>query len=387
MMELTGIKEQNGIYTYSYNVTPDKVSSNANSAQIETNKIQQSKQTSQINTANTQSFEDCYNNAADTIQKTSKSDYSKAEWDAQRTKNTAIGKLQKLDADVAALERVAPNAPQEVKSAWIDASRETGFNGMGYGESGATKLFAEVSASARMTDNSIAGVQDLFGGTVDSAIDAVSAARYDTINNSANGNSKELEFYDNLLGKLNGLKDGSYTPSDVSTFEKMNKNNIDVYPGEESKAVEKLELPDNYGQGYFFHRAAAYDAEGNSFELSAKYPADYDKTNPSVEVYVKQGDQEGLYKVEVNKVNPETAGQAELYGLFAYIEDDKNVPRNIDPDSSDLYYSELDKKLEKLKSDNFTQIDTQEMVNTFKSMDTLSYWDKIDLRKSLMEIM
>ena len=374
MMELTGIKEQNGIYTYSYKVDPPKNAGKAGSGQQE------------------QSFAECFNNAANIEQKTSKSDYTQAEWDAQRAKNNAIGKLQKVDPDVAALERVAPNASEEVKSAWIDAAKETGYNGMGYGGSGATRLFADLAESARMTDNSIAGVQDLLGGTVESAIDAISSASYDRAHidsDSADPENlrKEQEFYDSFLEKLNGLKDRSYIPSDESTFERLNKGNLEVLPGDGVEGAEALEVSDNYGQGYFFHKTTAMDADGNRFELSARYPGDYDKTDPSVEVYVLYKGQESLYKVDVGSGDPDSASQTELYGLFAYIEDDKNVPRNIDPDSSDIYYSGLDKKYEKIRSEGVTETDTEEMLTGFKSMDTLSYWEKKDLRKSLYEIM
>ena len=377
MVELTGIGEQNGIYTYSYKITPGKTPVN-NSA----------KTTSGTDKAD-QTFAQMFNSAAatasNTADKTSKSEYSQNELEAQRAKNNAIGKLQRLDADVAALERVAPNASEEVKRAWLDASSETGYNGMGYGGD-ATRLFVELSTSARMTDNSVAGVQDLFGATVDSAIDAVSTASYDRAHMDANGVSpenieKEQEFYSSLLGKLEGLKDGSYIPSEQSTFDRMNKVNPEVLP-QESQIAVPMDISDGYDQGFFFHKTTSTDASGNTFELMAKYPDDYDMANPKVDVFVRYNGEESLYRVDINSVKPETASQTELYGLFSYIEDDKNVPRNIDPESSDIYYSGLDRKLERIKNEGYTDSNIQEMVESFKSMDTLSYWDKKELKNS-----
>ena len=371
MMELTGIKEQNGIFTYSYKVDPPKKAGS---------------------TGSEQSFAECFTNVANTAEKTSKSEYSQAEMDAQRAKNNAIGKIQKLDDDVAALERVGPNASEAVKSAWMDAASETGYNGMGYGGSGATRLFADLTMSARMTDNSIAGVQDLLGGTVDSAIDTISAASYDREHIDAGSADpenieKEQEFYASFLDKLNGLKDGSYIASDMSTFERMNKNNLVVLPEEGSQTASFLNNGEDYKAGVFFHETTGIDENGTKFELRARYPENYDMTNPSVEVYVNYNGIENLYRVDVNNVNPETASQTELYGLFSYIEDDKNVPRNIDPESSDIYYLGLDRKLEMIRNEANTGSDIEEMVESFKSMDTLSYWDKKELKNTLYEIM
>ncbi len=363
MVELTGIKKSGGIYTYSYRVDPPKNAANADEGE---------------------SFAACLNNAANIADKASKSEYSKEELEAQKVKNQAIGKLQKLDPDVAALERVAPNASEEVKGAWLDAAKEAGCNGLGYGSTGATRLCADLAESTRMTDNSAAGVQDLLGGTVESAIDAISAANYDREHIDSGtadptGIEKEKAFYAAFLDKLNGLLDGSYAPSEASTFERMNKNNEEVLPGDGEGAAVPLEVGENYGERAAFHRTTGADAEGITFEVSARYPEDYDKTNSSIEVLVKYKGKENLYRVDVMSVEPEKASQAELYGLFAYIEDDKNVPRSIDPDSSDIYYSALDRKLEKIRNAANEQNDAMEMVKSFNSMDNLSYWDKKDL--------
>lgn len=390
MMELTGISEQNGIFTYSYKVTGQTVPESNKSRATGTDETDQG--FSDIFKSVAESSGSAGKMAAIAASKTSQSEYSQEETDAQRAKNNAIGKLQKLDGDVAALERVGPNAPEEVKSAWLDAASETGYNGMGYGGGGATRLFADLAESARMTDNSLSGVQDLLGGTVDSAIDAISSASYDRAHMDLGGTDpenarKEQAFYDSYLEKLEGLKDGSYIPSDVSIFERVNKDNLEVLPQDESQSAIPLEITEGYEQGVFFHKTIVTDDQGNGFELMAKYPEDYDMANPTVNVFVRYNGQESLYKIDINSVKPETASQTELYGLFSYIEDDKNVPRNIDPESSDIYYSGLDRKLELIKGERDDGANVEEMVNGFKSIDTLSYWDKKELKNSLYEIM
>ncbi len=390
MLELSKVKQVQNIGTYSYKNPAQKVTANKNTTPAKANKAEKT-----ANQPNTQSFKTHLNNAAATPSKTSQSDYTDSEWDAQRKKNNAISKLQKTDANVAALERVAPNAPLEVQSAWIDASEETGVNGLGYNEdpskNTATRLYSEINTSAKMTDNSISGVQDILGGTVDSAIDAVSSAKQDRLNmpdSDSDNADREIEFYDELLENLNGLKDGSYEPSDQSTFDRMNKENMEVLPSESSQAATAMEIPPRYSENSFFHSTTSSDENGIVFELKAKYPADYDPSNPKIEVYSNYGGRENLYEVNVNNVHPDTASQTELYGLFAYVEDDKNIPRNIDPDSSDLYYSALDKKLDAIHQDDskavsYNETDLAETMNTFKTIDNLSYWDKKELLESV----
>ncbi|WP_029321829.1 hypothetical protein [Butyrivibrio sp. AE3004] len=386
MLNLTELKRKEDIHTYSYSVSKgtDKTS-DVKAAGIK-GKIK-NQDTEQTN----QSFKSCMNNAASTADKTSKSDYTQVQWDAQRKKNNAIAKLQIIDGDVAALERVAPNASEDVKSAWMDAARETGFNGLGYGTDGdssqATSLYAEMKTSAKMTDNNISGVQDILGGTVDSAIDAISSAKYDRINSKASGTinvnaEKEIKFYDSLLQKLNGLKDGSYLPDFSSVFDRMNKIHDEIFPfADNGNAVEK-EVPQNYYASAFFHETTTTAPDGESYELKARYPENYDPVNPVIEVYVK-GKDERLFVVKVNDVNPQNASQTELYGLFSYAEDDRNVPRNIDPESADIYYSSLDRKYDKMKEEAGTEPEEIKMVNSFKSMDNLSYWDRKELLESI----
>ena len=405
MLELSKVKQVQNIGTYKYENNGSPVKATTQSFKAHLDDASAVNSTTPI--SNTTVKESASNtgstvngtNAAATPPKTSQTEYTDAEWDAQRKKNIAISKLQKADPDIAALERVAPNASEDVKSAWIDASRETGYNGLGYSkdatENTATRLYAEMNTSAKMTDNSAAGVQDILGGTVDSAIDAIETAKQDRLNmtNSPRAlkrSDNELEFYDAFLEKLNGLQDGSYMPSEQSTFERINKNNLEVLPSESSNASEEMEVPARYSENAFFHKTTGVDADGNTFELSAKYPADYDPSNPKVEVFTNYQGSEKLYEVSINNLNPDKASQAELYGLFAYVEDDRNIPRSIDPDSSDLYYSALDRKLEILHQnvqdvDKNNQQETYfaETVNPFKTMGNLSYWDRKEILESV----
>lgn len=43
---------------------------------------------------------------------------------------------EKIDYNERAFEYLAPNAPKEVKKAWMEAAKETGVNGMGMGQDG-----------------------------------------------------------------------------------------------------------------------------------------------------------------------------------------------------------------------------------------------------------
>ena len=87
MVELTGIKRNGGIYTYSYSAAPPGNAAKAGEGD---------------------SFEKCLNNAANTANtadKASKSEYSREEQEAQKVKNQAIGELMKLDGQYAKMYR------------------------------------------------------------------------------------------------------------------------------------------------------------------------------------------------------------------------------------------------------------------------------------------
>lgn len=409
MLELSKVKQVKDIGTYHYHNNPEKNEATDTKGQVTTRKLSIPNDISGVKTSktsvsaknnaasasqnqeNAQSFDVHLNSAAKTQSKTSNSDYSSAEWEAQRKKNLAISKLQQTDADMAALERVAPNASDDVKKAWLDAARQTHFNGLGYSQDGtgsaATRLYADLNESAKMTDNSIAGVQDLLGGTVDSAIDAVSFAKEDSINMKNSSSTalrkREVEFYDAFLSNLDGLKNGNYVPSDQTTFDLINKSSMKVLPDDNSSSSLPLTGENELVAGAIFHSSASTDENGRGFDLTARYVSNYNPQDPRIIVSTNYGGAEKSYEIAINNINTNNASQVELYGLYAYIDDDKNIPRNIDPVSSDIYYSSLDNRLASKNSSTKEESYLAETVESFKPIGNLSYWDKKELLDSI----
>lgn len=128
---------------------------------------------------------------------------------------------EKIDYDERAFEYLAPNAPEDVKKAWMEAAKETGVNGMGMGQDGKlTHITAMMSI--RLT-NQLKGCYssggksdllgcDLLGSTVASALSVAKQALYDREHplGSIGGRSlevqkrieKEMEFYRAFIDKL-----------------------------------------------------------------------------------------------------------------------------------------------------------------------------------------
>ena len=94
----------------------------------------------------------------------------------------------KIDYDERAFEYLAPNAPEEVKKAWMEAAKETGANGMGMGKDG--KLTHITAMMSIQLTNRLKGCYssggrsdlsggDLLGSTVESALSVAKQALYD----------------------------------------------------------------------------------------------------------------------------------------------------------------------------------------------------------------
>ena len=129
-----------------------------------------------------------------------------------------------IDYDERAFEYLAPNAPEEVKKAWMEAAKETGANGMGMGKDGKlTHITAMMSI--RLT-NQLKGCyssggksdltnSDLLGSTVESALSAAKQALYDREHpleplswrswEVQKHIEKEMEFYRAFIDKLEQL--------------------------------------------------------------------------------------------------------------------------------------------------------------------------------------
>ena len=126
-----------------------------------------------------------------------------------------------IDYDERAFDFFAPNAPEEVREAWIGAAKETGANGMGMGQDG--KL---THISALMTKGAVNNYwnrekgsdllsSDLLGSTVASALSAARQALYDLEHplepisqrrmEVQQQIAKEIEFYKAFIDKLEQL--------------------------------------------------------------------------------------------------------------------------------------------------------------------------------------
>ncbi|NBH28720.1 hypothetical protein D3Z60_24060 [Lachnospiraceae bacterium] len=84
------------------------------------------------------------------------------------------------DYDEKAFEMVGPNAPQEVKDAWMDAAKEVNANGMGIRGNGMMSHISQMMV--QRLNKQLKGETenfDILGSTVESAIQATKEALYD----------------------------------------------------------------------------------------------------------------------------------------------------------------------------------------------------------------
>ena len=126
------------------------------------------------------------------------------------------------DYDERAFDFFAPNAPDEVRKAWLEAAKETGANGMGIGQDGKlTHISSMMTKSAvnhywnRETGESDLLSSDLLGSTVASALSAAKQALYDLEHplelisqrrlEVQQQIAKEREFYKAFIDKLEQL--------------------------------------------------------------------------------------------------------------------------------------------------------------------------------------
>ena len=87
---------------------------------------------------------------------------------------------KKTDYDEKAFEMVGPNAPQEVKDAWMEAAKEVNANGMGIRGNGMMSHISQMMV--QRLNKQLKGETenfDILGNTVESAIQATKEALYD----------------------------------------------------------------------------------------------------------------------------------------------------------------------------------------------------------------
>ena len=117
--------------------------------------------------------------------------------------------------DEKAFEMVGPNAPQEVKDAWIEAAKEVNANGMGIRGNGMMSHISQMMV--QRLNKQLKGETenfDILGNTVESAIQATKEALYDLEHPRVytprsievqQARIKEGEFYRAFLEKLEQL--------------------------------------------------------------------------------------------------------------------------------------------------------------------------------------
>ena len=122
---------------------------------------------------------------------------------------------KKTDYDEKAFEMVGPNAPQEVKNAWMDAAKEVNANGMGIRGNGMMSHISQMMVQRlnKMLKGEAENF-DILGNTVESAIQATKQALYNLDHPLAPAHRtigaeqariKEREFYTAFLERLEKL--------------------------------------------------------------------------------------------------------------------------------------------------------------------------------------
>ncbi len=89
-----------------------------------------------------------------------------------RTKKTARQYREQV------FNQIAPNAPQRVKQAWMDAADVAGIDGMGISDSGKLSHISQLMVRSIEKGYRSSGVCDLLGNSVQSAIRAAKEALY-----------------------------------------------------------------------------------------------------------------------------------------------------------------------------------------------------------------
>lgn len=121
---------------------------------------------------------------------------------------------KKDDVDEKVFEQIAPNAPEKVKNAWIEAAKETGANGLGIQGNGMLSHISQMMVQRLNVMLKGEGNADILGSTTESAILATKQALYNLEHPMAytpksiavqQACIKEREFYAAFLQKLENL--------------------------------------------------------------------------------------------------------------------------------------------------------------------------------------
>ena len=123
-----------------------------------------------------------------------------------------VAQRKATDYDEKAFEMVGPNAPQDVKDAWMEAAKEVNANGLGIRSNGMMSHISQMMVQRlnKMLKGETENF-DILGNTVESAIQATKQALYNLDHPLApayrsieaeQARIKEREFYTAFLEKL-----------------------------------------------------------------------------------------------------------------------------------------------------------------------------------------
>ena len=126
--------------------------------------------------------------------------------------------MAEADFDEKAFGMIGPNAPQDVKDAWMEAAKEVNVNGMGIKKNGMLSHISQMMVqrlNKQLNGEGDVDNIDVLGNTTESAIQATSQALYDLDHpreyvpksiEVQRACMKEREFYVAFLEKLEKLK-------------------------------------------------------------------------------------------------------------------------------------------------------------------------------------
>ena len=126
--------------------------------------------------------------------------------------------MEDTDFNEKAFDMIGPNAPQDVKDAWMEAAKEVNANGMGIKKNGMLSHISQMMVqrlNKQLKGDGDADNIDILGNTIESASQATSQALYDLDHpreyvpksiEVQQACMKEREFYVAFLEKLEKLK-------------------------------------------------------------------------------------------------------------------------------------------------------------------------------------
>ncbi len=104
-----------------------------------------------------------------------------------------------IDYEERLLENIAPNAPEEVKTAWKEASKKVGVNGMGMKKNGMLSHISQMLIQQVINaHNGNPNPQDIMGDSVESALQTAKKALYNLENPLAPINQRKLEVQEQI---------------------------------------------------------------------------------------------------------------------------------------------------------------------------------------------